>query len=611
MAGPWDKYAASGSGKPWEKYGSTPTNVSSNPLSRGLVESFNDAISNKPVQKWGDQSSPVGALLNRIQSEKELAEKGVNAVPGAFNEFGAGTINALSKLAGRGAVVPEMDLGNAVTGQGRSLDTLLGEAGVPEGAHLSDVVPGYGEKGSPWYRPEKGGALDPSVRSGAANAAQLLAGPKEMEMALGGMSNAETGLRALLDNNSTQGLLQKLSGLSPRAAAAFAEDPDAVKALQAAQKSQDYSGVRDRVLDSYNKAMSFIKQNGIQNSTRAKELLADKAAPVSIEDLRTLATSEDPGTIPGFKGVQDQVKNYLAKAEADQVAKRPFGAQNMGGGTAIEEQTHSQAPLDLKAPDKIVSGDIDSTPDQGSLLLPDPRGVQTTFTPPKAVTRIDPSFEKGASMAVPEQEFDASGQNVARKDFNSSQIQEALPLPMGDPDTFQIPGDSAYELRQLAGKMSKFHSDPITGAPTAKSHQFSNVWRNLKDNINGLTEDDVGNIVSNLADETTSGIKTQKGIKSIEKNPIAAIATKSPDKTLRLDDLATDYGETGLKNLRDQYQAASELNKPLFGDASIVKPWTLVTPASKTIARKLLTVDSGPALQNMDASAISPWALIK
>ncbi len=44
-------------------------------------------------------------------------------------------------------------------------DELYKRAGVPQGAKLSDYVPGYGAPGkSPWYQPEKGGMLDPTVR---------------------------------------------------------------------------------------------------------------------------------------------------------------------------------------------------------------------------------------------------------------------------------------------------------------------------------------------------------------------------------------------------------------------------------------------------------------
>ena len=46
-----------------------------------------------------------------------------------------------------------------------SSSELMKRAGVPEGAKLSDYVGGYGQPGqSPWYQPEKGGLLDPTLR---------------------------------------------------------------------------------------------------------------------------------------------------------------------------------------------------------------------------------------------------------------------------------------------------------------------------------------------------------------------------------------------------------------------------------------------------------------
>lgn len=77
------------------------------------------------------------------------------------------TAEALQKLTGKQAANWE-EWGNGLnpTNLQRfpSSNEMMKRVGIPEGAKLSDYANIYAPKGSPWYMPEKGGALDPTLR---------------------------------------------------------------------------------------------------------------------------------------------------------------------------------------------------------------------------------------------------------------------------------------------------------------------------------------------------------------------------------------------------------------------------------------------------------------
>jgi hypothetical protein len=75
---------------------------------------------------------------------------------------------AIEKMTGK-PVYSSQDVANAVnpmsTDRFPSATEMMTRAGIPAGAKLSDYLGGYSEPGNaPWYKPEKGGMLDPSVR---------------------------------------------------------------------------------------------------------------------------------------------------------------------------------------------------------------------------------------------------------------------------------------------------------------------------------------------------------------------------------------------------------------------------------------------------------------
>lgn len=86
----------------------------------------------------------------------------------------------------------EGDTVRALTGNAPKTADYLERAGIPEGAHVSDVLPIYAEKGEGGsFTPEKGGALDPSVRGVAGFAGDVVLDP--LTYLSGGLSVAAKG----------------------------------------------------------------------------------------------------------------------------------------------------------------------------------------------------------------------------------------------------------------------------------------------------------------------------------------------------------------------------------------------------------------------------------
>lgn len=95
-----------------------------------------------------------------------------------------------------------------------SLDQMAERAGVPKGGKLSDVVSGYAKPGSehPWYQPEQGGLLDPTLRGTAAGTLQM--GLDPATYLLPEMKAGEKVLNAFRGENANvvRAGLQKLLG---------------------------------------------------------------------------------------------------------------------------------------------------------------------------------------------------------------------------------------------------------------------------------------------------------------------------------------------------------------------------------------------------------------
>lgn len=89
-----------------------------------------------------------------------------------------------------------------------STNEMFQRAGVPEGAKLSDYVPGYAEpsKINPWWQPEKGGMVDPTIR-GTVGAF--------MDTAIDPMTWLSFGGSALLKKAAQEELVSKTLGAKP------------------------------------------------------------------------------------------------------------------------------------------------------------------------------------------------------------------------------------------------------------------------------------------------------------------------------------------------------------------------------------------------------------
>lgn len=111
-----------------------------------------------------------------------------------------------------------------------SSNELFERAGVPEGATLSDYMGGYaeGDENTPWYHPEKGGMLDPSVRGvggfitdmaldpmnyisfGAAGAAKKAAGETASAVAREGMKKGMMSQGLRMGENAVNKVSEKM-----------------------------------------------------------------------------------------------------------------------------------------------------------------------------------------------------------------------------------------------------------------------------------------------------------------------------------------------------------------------------------------------------------------
>jgi hypothetical protein len=94
------------------------------------------------------------------------------------------------------------DAARALKGNAVTTAEYLQRKGVPEGAKLSDVVPGYAEPGNGnWLRPQKGGMLDPSARGAAGFVG---------DVALDPLTYLSGGLSAAAKEGAESTLLKKL-----------------------------------------------------------------------------------------------------------------------------------------------------------------------------------------------------------------------------------------------------------------------------------------------------------------------------------------------------------------------------------------------------------------
>lgn len=200
-------------------------------LSLKDAQSELDGLSSAPA------ATPGGMSLQDAQNELQSLPKSSVSSPvgevgkglagvGKLLDYPAGNMRALiaegvQGLTGKQMIKPgeEADSFNPFTPrQFPHSDQLLDRAGVPKGAKLSDILPGYGQPGqSPWYQPEKGGMLDPTVRGAGGTALDMATDPL-MWASLGGKKAAQ----AVLDESgrASEGNLPAVQGAAQKAVSA-------------------------------------------------------------------------------------------------------------------------------------------------------------------------------------------------------------------------------------------------------------------------------------------------------------------------------------------------------------------------------------------------------
>ncbi len=136
------------------------------------------ALKNKDLTKVSD----AGLAALKEGSATEMATAQEPDVAHKLLGYGGSALQGLAKLSDslRAATVgpltgeiysklgnnkPTYSYGEGLTKPGLfpSNDEMRAKAGLAPGKPLSDIIPGYSSKGSPWYLPEKGGHLDPTV----------------------------------------------------------------------------------------------------------------------------------------------------------------------------------------------------------------------------------------------------------------------------------------------------------------------------------------------------------------------------------------------------------------------------------------------------------------
>jgi hypothetical protein len=128
-----------------------------------------------------------------------------------------GAIDAIQAIQGKPMTAYTADdLGNTVNPtnlkQAPTADQMYERAGIPAGAKLSDLVPGYGEPGkSPWYMPEKGGMLDPTVRGTAGFASDTAIDPLTY-LSFGGSALARKAVEASASKMALEQAAEKAAG---------------------------------------------------------------------------------------------------------------------------------------------------------------------------------------------------------------------------------------------------------------------------------------------------------------------------------------------------------------------------------------------------------------
>lgn len=171
-----------------------------------------------PTAAAQQDNSLLGSTIRGAGHGLSATAKALDVLRGTTTGPVLGTL--LEKLSGKPVFKGE-DVANAVNPTNLqkfpSASEMYQRAGVPEGAKMSDYVPGYADpaQNNPWYQPEKGGMLDFTLRGAGGTATDMAIDPLTY-LTMGGASAAK---KALASDATKQVLEASAKGLSPGAKA--------------------------------------------------------------------------------------------------------------------------------------------------------------------------------------------------------------------------------------------------------------------------------------------------------------------------------------------------------------------------------------------------------
>lgn len=241
-----------------------------------------------------------------------------------------------------------------------SSSELMDRAGVPAGAKLSDIAPGYGEPGnSPWYQPEKGGLLDPTVRGAGGLATDIAIDPLtylSMGASAAGKQAAQKGAVELA-TGSTKGLLDRGAGIAQKMGLTdltkkLAETKAGQIAVKAATAPTDI--IKDLGTRLYRSTILPVEFEGAKYG---KKDVADTmyrsgiSSPLNLRESvseansKLIAARDRILTEAGSKGATLDMKNAMQEA-TDKIAE--IRAEGRPNQQAIADQLQKQVDMHMK-----------------------------------------------------------------------------------------------------------------------------------------------------------------------------------------------------------------------------------------------------------------------
>lgn len=357
----------------------------------------------------GDGGAPDGPTeASTVDTALHAGKVGLGATAKALDVARGATTGPLEALALKMAtgkdVASMKDWGNSVNPTNLntfpSSSEMMDRAGVPSGAKLSDFAHVYGPAGkTPWYLPEEGGMLDPTVRGAGGFALDTAIDPLtylSLGASAAGKKAVGSASKAVFEQAAKQGLKEKLIQLAAKPGEALA--PLASKIAEsrvgnavskmATAPSRAMGDVGDKMYRSlilpiehegarYGKGdvAQTLYDAGVKSPIGIDKKAGEAANTLGGAADKMMADSEAAGAHldmnSAMQGAKDLAADIRAKGHpekqwiADQLEKKVAAHEEMLGGKAATPDVTKQVPsgkLDWKGDPIMESKTIPGTP---------------------------------------------------------------------------------------------------------------------------------------------------------------------------------------------------------------------------------------------------------